>query len=157
MHRVPEETEGTRFERPQTKEEVTGDDVMQEKRAHPRLETEEFVMVTVESASSNPELEGESFHCLMKDLSAGGLQFTIFVEPPVGAVLHLYIAFQKPVRAFRHIGRVVWTKSNMEDETYAVGVEFTDTPRDVFTAWKNLMDHMIGHEGSGGVSGSRPG
>jgi Tfp pilus assembly protein PilZ len=117
---------------------------MEEKRAHQRLESEEFVLVTVESSSSNPELEGKSFKCLMKDLSAGGLQITTFVEPPIGTVVHLYIAFQHPVRAFRHIGRVVWIKGNMEDETYDVGVEFTDTPRETFEDWTRLVEQMIG-------------
>ena len=124
---------------------------MKEKRLHPRIEEHVSVTVTVEVSPEKPSLEKKSFICLIKDLSISGLQISTFTEIPVGTRIRLHISFLHPARAFKHTGRVVYTKKQRKQGTYASGIEFTDTGKGVLAAWKAIIKQMIGTDNLSGV------
>jgi len=118
---------------------------MDEQRANPRVDKQNHATLTVESSADAASLEKETFTCLTKDLSVSGLQFSAFVKPPVGTILQIQIAFQRPVRVFSHTVRVAWTRSN-DDGTYAVGVEITDTTREILESWETFVTQMLSRD-----------
>ena len=118
---------------------------MEEQRRAPRMEEQDYATVTVISAPEVPALERKTFTCLTRDVSVSGLQFVAFVGPPIGAILHLHVAVLRPVRAFNHIARVVWTKHSA-DATYSIGVEFTDTQGEAWAAWKTHVMQVLGSD-----------
>lgn len=75
----------------------------------------------------HPEDAVEQTEQHLNNVSAGGLSFKSQMPFEDGRVLRIRIMIVKP--AFEAKGKVVWCRK--EDETFEVGVEFTET-RDVF-------------------------
>ena len=102
----------------------------EDKRETPRLEERNKVTVTVLSSPEAPEIERKNFHCWTRDLSVGGLKFTVHSHVPIGAVLKLEVSFMtEGGEAFRHIGKVMWEQEFEEDGIISswLGVKFTET------------------------------
>jgi len=102
----------------------------EDKRETPRLEERNKVTVTVLSSPEAPEIERKNFYCWTRDLSVGGLKFTVHTHVPIGAVLKLEVSFiSEAGEVFRHIGRVMWEQEFEEDGIISswLGVKFTET------------------------------
>lgn len=118
---------------------------MKERRIEPRLREENLVAVTILSADGAPTLVDKTFFCPTEDISSTGLRLA-FREAgvPKGATLALRIAFRKPVRAFKHLGRVIWVrKGNFSGKPFAMGVEFTSLQEGAEETWKRMMASKV--------------
>lgn len=112
---------------------------MDERRRHKRIREKDRVTVKVLSSPSTPSLENRTFFCDTQDISAMGLRFLVDTPFPVGATVELRVALHRPLRAFKHIGRVTWREKIEEDAGYATGVEFDDPQCAKVVAWKDLV------------------
>lgn len=132
-------------------------------RAHARVASSGSVVVTVLSSPDVPELRNKVFFCSTRDLSVGGLRLRMQVPVPPASILGLLVAMSDPIGAFRHIGRVAWTRRLPEGAAFAVGVEFTDTPRATRMAWRDAVGRRLRgpaapvEQGNGTFAGGRGG
>lgn len=117
---------------------------MNERRAHPRLLEQARVAVTILSAPDVPDLENRTFFCPTADISIGGLRLSVHTHVPMGAVLVLRIAFNNPLRAFKHVASVVWTQ-DVEDprHPFSLGVEFHEGDAAIMEEWREVLEEKL--------------
>lgn len=117
---------------------------MSERREFERFKEENRVAVTILSAEAAPNLVNKTFFCPTENLSESGLRLSVHVGVPVGAELELRIAFLKPLRSFKHEGRVVWVRRESRHRfPYAIGVEFTRIEAGGIEAWRALITNKL--------------
>jgi Tfp pilus assembly protein PilZ len=114
---------------------------MKERRAHPRLKAENKLMVTAQPPEGSGEAE-YAFLCSTENISVGGLRFITKTPPAVGTRLNLKIFTEKQNQSFNLKGRVAWTAANGANKT-AVGVQFSDSPIDELTAWRQMIEQKM--------------
>lgn len=116
----------------------------QDRRIDGRFSEEAQVAVTVLSAPEAPELVDRTFFCPTDDLSLHGMRLCVHVSVPVGALVQLRVAFIKPLRAFKHDGRVVWVrKDESGPHPYALGVEFPQLPPGEADGWQDMIERKL--------------
>lgn len=118
---------------------------MSERRKNPRVRTEGNVTVTVLTAPDAPMLEGRSFSCTTRDLSAGGLRFCVHTEVPLESALELEVEIASPHDNYVHLGKVAWVGEISTDGVleYLLGVRFTQTRDDRETNWRTFVSHRL--------------
>ncbi|MDA0577243.1 MAG: PilZ domain-containing protein [Verrucomicrobia bacterium] len=115
-----------------------------EKRKKERLQEEVRVAVTILSAEDAPDLVNKTFFCPTEDVSAGGLRLCLHHAVPKNAELVLRIAFQHPVRSFKHIGRVAWMRrGSFRGYPVAIGVELTELQAGTAEAWGHMLERKL--------------
>lgn len=117
----------------------------QERRWHPRIPEEDKVTVTILASPDSPDLEGRTFFCSTRDISAGGLKFCVHSEVPVNARLEMRVEMRSPDDLFTHIGRVVWERELEEDGFFAhyIGVQFIETKENRQMAWRTMVTRKL--------------
>ncbi|MCE9615429.1 MAG: PilZ domain-containing protein [Lentisphaerae bacterium] len=115
-----------------------------ERRKQPRVQEKNQVAVTVLEADGAPDLVDKTFFCPTEDISATGLRLCLHQRVPVGALLSMRIAFHKPVRAFKHEGRVVWFRTgDFNGHPHALGVQFTQLQEGSIEIWNSMLASKI--------------
>ena len=117
------------------------------KRASERVDQNGYVKVVVESAPDASGLDGKSFECTARDLSASGLQIVADLNVPSGSTVRLYVAFVDPPSNFELIGVVVWSRllSDAAEVSYAIGVKFVCTSGSGDSDWSDMIrSRMLG-------------
>ena len=89
-----------------------------EVRAHPRRKAYDLVKIHLESDSNSPQLRN------IKDLSAGGFQFSINQELKPGQPLKLKLNLADHGRVVEASAKVVWARRRPLRGGYDVGVVF---------------------------------
>lgn len=116
---------------------------MNDKRRHPRIEEQSRVSVTVIYAPAAAALEGQTFHCLTRDLSVEGLRFCVHSPVPVGTRLWLAVDFDEISEHFQHLGEVKWVQERHEGVLVAkmIGVRLLETEGgpEAAARWKRLL------------------
>ncbi|MEI6971916.1 MAG: PilZ domain-containing protein [bacterium] len=78
--------------------------------------------------------------CFTRDISAGGLSFSVHFRPSVGTVLSLSVIFHAPKRVANNlIGRVAWVKQIPNSAQHVVGVDLRRSDSDSLDRWKALV------------------
>jgi hypothetical protein len=114
------------------------------RREAQRVREQNQVAVTVLASDAAPEIVNQTFFCPTEDLSATGLRLCLNYMVPVGALLSMRIAFRKPVRAFKHEGRVVWSRRGLYNgRPYALGVQFTQLQSGTSETWRRMLEHKL--------------
>jgi hypothetical protein len=113
------------------------------RRRHPRLSEEDRVAVTVLSAPDAPQLVNKTIFCSTADISAGGLRLNVRAPVPAKAVLILRVAFSSPLRAFRHVGHVVWRRSAEQGNAVTMGVELDEAACPSIVAWRDVIARKL--------------
>jgi len=116
---------------------------MEERRRDERIGERKQVVVTVLAAPAAREIEGRTFFCRTEDLSASGLRLRLHCAMPDGSALALRVAFAAPLRAFRLVGRSVWSRKSDAESVFEVGVEFRDCPRDTLSEWQLAVNSLL--------------
>jgi len=115
---------------------------MHERRINPRVREENRVAVTVLAAELAPDLVDHTFFCPTADISRTGLRLCVHHPVPIGATLALRIAFHKPLRAFKHEGRVAWVRRDGDFDGYpcALGIELTRLQEGSESLWLRMLE-----------------
>jgi hypothetical protein len=118
----------------------------EEQREHPRIDERKRVSITVLAAPDAPNLEGNTFFCWTRDISAGGLKFCVHSRVPVGARLKLQISLAGTAATFQHIGRVMWLQEFEEASLVSnwLGIKIMETlgGPEKATAWNDMIARM---------------
>ncbi|MDA0323329.1 MAG: PilZ domain-containing protein [Verrucomicrobia bacterium] len=122
----------------------------EDRRWHPRVPEEDKVTVTILASPDSLDLEGRTFFCSTRDISAGGLRFCVHSDVPVDAKLELRVELASPVDVFTHVGRVVWEKELEEDGFFAhyIGVQFVETKENRQLAWRSMVSKKLSAHGT---------
>jgi hypothetical protein len=117
-------------------------------RHHPRIHEGADVIVKIQSAPGLHALEGRVFPCQSMDVSTSGMRLQVEIETPVGALLELEIYFSRSEHKFRHLGNVVWCRSNADEEQQAyphrhIGIRFNTANNPQFHAWATQISNLL--------------
>ena len=117
------------------------EDVMKENRSQPRLKEMDIIRVTVVPPSKEAEAAGRrTVFSVSRDISVGGLSFSILTPPAVGARLNLRVIFSSTLRTVTNlVGRVVWVDKAEEGRRYKVGTDLSETSAPALAQWKKAV------------------
>lgn len=120
------------------------------RRAEPRPAYEASIAIKVLSSSQNTGLAGTSVHCSTEDISASGIRIHLMHGVPPGTLLSLWFrTTEHPAGMFLFRGTVKWSRE-MEQGSFAVGVELDDMPEEEATAWHRIIaEKLPPHHGTG--------
>lgn len=118
---------------------------MDERRLEPRLRDTEAVRISVLAAREAPELEGQIFDRSTRDISAGGLRFTVPCSVPIGAILRLKVDIAKPPDSYNHVGQVAWCEALENDsaESSMLGIQLLQTLGNRALDWRAMVRERI--------------
>jgi hypothetical protein len=121
---------------------------VKENRSQPRLKEMEIIRVTVVPPSKEAEVAGRrTVFSVSKDVSIGGLSFSILTPPEVGARLNLRVIFSSTLRTVTNlVGRVVWAKKAEDGRRYKVGVDLSESPAPALAQWKKAVARRFAEE-----------
>jgi len=109
-----------------------------EKRKTQRLNEEHEVTITIVSEEKNlPQEKIILKHS--KDISATGAKIQSNILLPVDTLLNIELTLESLQQKINALGKVKWIKVIIEDESYEVGLEFVDTPKE---AIKKIEDYI---------------
>lgn len=103
---------------------------MKEKRKAERLKELSEINTTVLS-TENHIPEGKIFYNYSEDISVSGARIRGNVHLPVNTLLEIDFTLKKLKQKITAIGKIIWTKSIIEDKYYEAGVEFINASGDV--------------------------
>ena len=112
-----------------------------ERRLEPRLKNTEAVRISVLAAREAPDLEGQIFDRSTRDISAGGLRFTVPRAVPVGAILRLKVDIIEPSDSYNHVGQVALCESVEEggEDTSMLGIQILQTLGNRALDWRAMV------------------
>ena len=99
-----------------------------DKRMHPRLQSDDRLFTQVVLAADDPELVGTTLSCTAVNMSVGGIQFRTTHDVPVGTLLDLWVDVASRPGKFFLAGEVRWSRPTGEydengAELHFVGVQ----------------------------------
>lgn len=99
-----------------------------DKRMHPRQESDDRLFTQVVLAADEPDLVGLTLSCTAVNMSVGGIQFRTTQPVPIGTLLDLWVDVSSRPGKFFLAGEVRWSRPTSEiDENgrdlYFVGVQ----------------------------------
>lgn len=99
-----------------------------DKRLHPRLESDDRLFTQVVLAAEQPDLVGTTLACTAVNMSVGGIQFRTTEAVPVGTLLDLWVDVASRPGKFFLSGEVRWSRPTGEQdengqELFFVGVQ----------------------------------
>ena len=114
----------------------------QDKRLHPRLESDDRLFTQVVLSSDEPELVGTTLSCTAINLSVGGIQFRTSSPVPTGSLLDLWVDVSSRPGKFFLAGEVRWsrpsgTASTNGDEEWFIGVQLKSGAATDITDWRD--------------------
>jgi Tfp pilus assembly protein PilZ len=95
---------------------VRGRHRTQDKRMHPRVDSEDRLFTQVVLSADDPDLVGTTLSCVAVNLSVGGIQFRTHTPLPVGSLLDLWVDISTRPGKFFLAGEVRWTRPGPIDE-----------------------------------------
>ena len=112
----------------------------QNKRMHPRLDSDDRLFTQVVLAADNPELVGATLSCRAVNLSVGGIQFRTNAPIPPGSLLDLWVDVATRPGKFFLAGEVRWSRpagaSGAENEWF-VGVQLKSGAATDIVDWRD--------------------
>jgi hypothetical protein len=116
---------------------------MNERRQDNRVEDDLGIAINLMSETGPiPQRSSTIFH-LTRDISRGGIRFENDHELPLNSLLKVHVAIKMPLLTITHFGRVRWVKKAASDNSYAVGVQFTESPPNDMQVWSNYVDQRV--------------
>lgn len=112
---------------------------MKNRRAYPRSRQSSKITVCILDAPHAPDLVGRRYFSSTTDVSVAGLQFQARRSIPIDTRLNLQVEFVRPIESFKIPGRVVWNREDKPGKRYAVGIFFSDAPKEILAAWRRLL------------------
>lgn len=114
-----------------------------DKRMHPRLESDDRLFTQVVLAADEPELVGATLSCTAVNMSLGGIQFKTTQSVPVGTLLDLWVDVSSRPGKFFLAGEVRWSRPTMEQdengvELHFVGVQLKSGAATDITDWRDF-------------------
>ncbi len=114
-----------------------------DKRVHPRLESDDRLFTQVVLAADEPELVGATLSCTAVNMSLGGIQFKTTQSVPVGTLLDLWVDVSSRPGKFFLAGEVRWSRPTMEQdengvELHFVGVQLKSGAATDITDWRDF-------------------
>jgi len=114
-----------------------------DKRVHPRLESDDRLFTQVVLAADEPELVGATLSCTAVNMSLGGIQFKTIQSVPVGTLLDLWVDVSSRPGKFFLAGEVRWSRPTMEQdengvELHFVGVQLKSGAATDITDWRDF-------------------
>lgn len=114
-----------------------------DKRIHPRLESDDRLFTQVVLAADEPELVGATLSCTAVNMSLGGIQFKTTQSVPVGTLLDLWVDVSSRPGKFFLAGEVRWSRPTMEQdengvELHFVGVQLKSGAATDITDWRDF-------------------
>jgi Tfp pilus assembly protein PilZ len=88
--------------------------VKQDKRLHPRLDSDDRLFTQIVLSSEDPDLVGTTLSCKATNLSVGGIQFRTNASVPPGSLLDLWVDVSSRPGKFFLAGEVRWSRPTGE-------------------------------------------
>jgi len=112
------------------------------KRVHPRLESDDRLFTQVVLAADEPDLVGSTLSCNAVNMSMGGIQFKTSSAVPVGTLLDLWVDVSSRPGKFFLAGEVRWSRPTGEQdendqEIYFVGVQLRSGAATDILDWRD--------------------
>jgi Tfp pilus assembly protein PilZ len=113
-----------------------------DKRMHPRLESDDRLFTQVVLAADEPDLVGSTLSCTAVNMSMGGIQFKTASAVPVGTLLDLWVDVSSRPGKFFLAGEVRWSRPTGEhdendQELYFVGVQLKSGAATDILDWRD--------------------
>ena len=115
---------------------------MIERRKEERIEEENELIITVESAENDPseaKIRDVYLNNYTKNISKSGLGIRTEVQLPVDALIELEFKSKGLGEQIKAFGKVKWVRVAIQDQAYEAGVEFSGLPEE---AVKKLEDYI---------------
>lgn len=114
-----------------------------DKRGHPRLESDDRLFAQVVTAADESDLVGTTLSCTAINMSMGGIQFKTTQAVPVGSLLDLWIDVASRPGKFFLAGEVRWSRPTSEDnqnstELHFVGVQLKSGAATDIIDWRDF-------------------
>jgi len=117
-------------------------DRVEDKRLHPRLESDDRLFTQVVLSADNPDLIGTTLSCTAVNLSVGGIQFRTSSPVPPGSLLDLWVDVSSRPGKFFLAGEVRWSRpsgtinANGQDEWF-IGVQLKAGAATDISDWRD--------------------
>jgi len=95
-----------------------------DKRTHPRQESDDRLFTQVVLAADDPELVGLTLSCTAVNMSMGGIQFKTTQPVPIGTLLDLWVDVASRPGKFFLAGEVRWSRPTSEFDENGVEMHF---------------------------------
>ncbi len=114
-----------------------------DKRMHPRLESDDRLFTQVGLAADAPDLVGATLACTAVNMSMGGIQLKPSHPVPVGTLLDLWVDVASRPGKFFLAGEVRWSRPTLEkdengSELYFVGVQLKSGAATDIIDWRDF-------------------
>jgi Tfp pilus assembly protein PilZ len=114
-----------------------------DKRVHPRIESDDRLFAQVVLAADDPDLVGSTLSCTAVNMSVGGIQFKTTEAVPVGTLLDLWVDVASRPGKFFLAGEVRWSRPTQESdangtELYFIGVQLKSGAATDILDWRDF-------------------
>jgi len=114
-----------------------------DKRVHPRIESDDRLFAQVVLAADDPDLVGNTLSCTAVNMSVGGIQFKTTEAVPVGTLLDLWVDVASRPGKFFLAGEVRWSRPTQESdangtELYFIGVQLKSGAATDILDWRDF-------------------
>ncbi len=114
-----------------------------DKRSHPRLESDDRLFSQVVLSADEPDLVGTTLSCTAINMSMGGIQFKTTQAVPVGTLLDLWVDVSSRPGKFFLAGEVRWNRPTSEydgngTELHFVGVQLKSGAATDILDWRDF-------------------
>lgn len=115
----------------------------QDKRLHPRLESDDRLFTQVVLSAEEPDLVGTTLACTAVNLSVGGIQFRTGAPVPAGSLLDLWVDVSSRPGKFFLAGEVRWNRPTGETndkgkEEWLIGVQLKSGAATDIMDWRDF-------------------
>lgn len=111
-----------------------------DKRMHPRLQSNDRLFAQVVLSAERPELVGRTLSCRAINLSVGGIQFRTDQPVPPGSLLDLWVDVANRPGKFFLSGEVRWSRPTKGDDNveHFIGVQLKSGAATDFLDWREF-------------------
>ena len=114
-----------------------------DKRLHPRTESDDRLFTQVVLAAENPNLVGVTLSCTAINMSVGGIQFKTAQPVPIGTLLDLWVDVSSRPGKFFLAGEVRWSRPTGEHdengrELHFIGVQLKSGAATDILDWRDF-------------------
>src|SRR5262245_45987346 len=112
-----------------------------DKRMHPRIESDDRLFVQIVLSAADPELVGTTLSCKAVNLSVGGIQFRADSAIPNGALLDLWVDIRSRPGKFFLAGEVRWSRALNDahaEDGFLIGVQLKSGAATDILDWREF-------------------
>jgi len=112
-----------------------------DKRMHPRIESDDRLFVQVVLSAADPDLVGSTLSCKAVNLSVGGIQFRATSAIPNGALLDLWVDIRSRPGKFFLAGEVRWSRpvdAGATPDNWLIGVQLKSGAATDILDWREF-------------------